>query len=55
MPSKKDDKENPINEEIMFDKMLVISETGEQLGVLSRIDALKVAEEHGYEDRKSVV
>lgn len=49
MPSKKDDKENPINEEIMFDKMLVISETGEQLGVLSRIDALKVAEEHGYD------
>lgn len=49
MPNKKDEKENPVNEEIMFDKMLVISETGEQLGVLSRLDALKVAEDRGYD------
>ncbi len=49
MPNKKDDKENPINEEIMFEKMLVISETGEQLGVLDRLEALRVAEEHGYD------
>lgn len=49
MPNKKSDKENPVNEEIVFEKLLVISESGEQLGVLNRLDALKIAEERGYD------
>ena len=36
-----------MNEEITAEKVLVISETGEQLGTMDRLEALKVAEERG--------
>lgn len=49
MPNKKNDKENPINEEIQFEKVLVITETGEQLGVLNRLEALRISEERGFD------
>ena len=41
--------ENPVNEEITAEKVLVISETGEQLGVMERLDALKEAENRGLD------
>lgn len=41
--------DNLVNEDIEFENVLVISETGEQLGVLSRVDALNVADERGYD------
>lgn len=41
--------ENLINEDIMAPSVLVISETGEQLGVMDRLDALKIAEDRGYD------
>lgn len=44
-----DKKENLVNEEIEADYVLVISEEGEQLGKLSLHDALKVAENRGYD------
>lgn len=50
MPNKKqNDKENLVNDEILFEKVLVISDSGEQLGVLNRLDALKIAEDRGYD------
>ena len=33
----------------MFDNVLVISEEGEQLGVLDRLTALKIAEDRGFD------
>ena len=41
--------DNLVNEDIIFDNVLVISETGEQLGVMDRLEALKVADERGYD------
>jgi translation initiation factor IF-3 len=41
--------DNLVNEDIEFENVLVISETGEQLGVMSRVDALNVADERGYD------
>lgn len=41
--------ENLVNEEIENEVLLVISDTGEQLGELSRLEALKVAEEKGLD------
>lgn len=41
--------DNMINEDIVFENVLVISEEGEQLGVMSREDALKEADERGYD------
>ena len=38
-----------VNEDIIFDQVLVISEEGEQLGTMSRLDALNEAEERGYD------
>ena len=50
MPNKKqNDKENLVNDEILFDKVLVISESGEQLGVLDRLDALQIADDRGFD------
>lgn len=42
-------KENMVNEEIQAEVVLVISETGEQLGKLDLQDALKLSEERGYD------
>lgn len=42
-------KDNLVNEEIQAESVLVISETGEQLGKLALEDALKVAENRGYD------
>ncbi len=48
--SKSNDKKGTlINDEITGDRLLVISETGEQLGELSRLDALNLADERGYD------
>lgn len=44
-----DKKENLINDEIEASVVLVISETGEQLGQMALEDALKEAEERGYD------
>ena len=44
-----DKKENLINEEIEAEFVLVISEEGEQLGRLALEDALKEAEDRGYD------
>lgn len=44
-----DKKENLVNEEIEAEYVLVISEEGEQLGKLSLQDALKAAENRGYD------
>lgn len=44
-----DKKENLVNEEIEAEVVLVISEEGEQLGELSRDEALKIAEDRGYD------
>ena len=44
-----DKKENLVNEEIEASFVLVISEEGEQLGKLAIEDALKEAEERGYD------
>ena len=41
--------DNLVNEDIEFENVLVISETGEQLGVMSRVDALNEADERGYD------
>lgn len=41
--------ENLINEEITAMQVLVISEKGEQLGVLDRLEALRIAEEKGLD------
>lgn len=41
--------ENLVNEEITAPKVLVISETGEQLGVLNTSEALKLSEERGFD------
>ena len=41
--------ENMINESIQAEKVLVISETGEQLGQMDLVDALKVADERGFD------
>ena len=41
--------ENMINDSIQAEKVLVISDTGEQLGQLSLEDALKVAEDRGFD------
>jgi len=38
-----------VNEDISFEKVLVISEDGEQLGIMERLDALKIAEDKGYD------
>ena len=47
IPDKKVD--NLVNDEITAEKILVISETGEQLGELSRDEALSIADERGYD------
>lgn len=44
-----DKKENLVNEEIEAEVVLVISEEGEQLGELSRDEALKIADDRGYD------
>ena len=50
MPNKKtSDKDNLVNEEIPFDQVLVISDTGEQLGVLDTVAAIRMAEDRGYD------
>lgn len=41
--------DNMINEDIVFENVLVISEEGEQLGVMSREAALNEADERGYD------
>lgn len=41
--------ENMINEAIQAEKVLVISETGEQLGQMDLVDALKVADDRGFD------
>lgn len=41
--------ENMINDAIQAEKVLVISETGEQLGQMDLDDALKVADERGFD------
>lgn len=41
--------ENLVNEDITAEVVLVISETGEKLGELNRLEALKIADEHGYD------
>ena len=41
--------ENQVNEEITAEKVLVISETGEQLGTMNRLEALKAAEDRGLD------
>ncbi|MCI6716312.1 MAG: translation initiation factor IF-3 [Bacilli bacterium] len=41
--------ENLINEDIQAEVVLVISETGEQLGKLNLQDALKLSEERGFD------
>ena len=41
--------DNLVNEDIQFENVLVISEDGEQLGVLDRLTALKTAEDRGYD------
>ena len=38
-----------VNERIRFPKVLVIGPTGEQLGVMNRYDALRRAEDEGYD------
>ena len=47
IPDKKVD--NLVNDEITAEKVLVISETGEQLGELSRNEALEIADERGFD------
>ncbi|HHU80275.1 MAG: translation initiation factor IF-3 [Bacilli bacterium] len=47
-PDKKKD-DQLVNEAITAEKVLLISEDGEQLGIHSRVDALKIAEERGYD------
>lgn len=47
IPDKKVD--NLVNDEITAEKVLVISETGEQLGELSRNEALNIADERGFD------
>ena len=42
-------KENRINEEIREEQLRVIDEDGNMLGVMSREDALKLADEHKLE------
>ena len=50
MPNKKSsDKDSLVNEDIPFEQVLVISDAGEQLGVLNRMDALRIAEDRGYD------
>ena len=50
MPNKKSsDKDNLVNEDIPFEQVLVISDAGEQLGVLNTMDALRIAEDRGYD------
>lgn len=44
-----DKKENLVNEEIEAEFVLVISEEGEQLGKLALDEALKIAENRGYD------
>ena len=41
-----DIKENKINEEIREEQLRVIDEDGNMLGVMSREDALRIADEH---------
>ncbi len=41
--------DNLVNEDILFENILVISETGEQLGIMSRDEALSIADERGYD------
>ncbi len=41
--------ENLVNEDITAEVVLVISETGEKLGELDRLEALKIADERGYD------
>lgn len=41
--------ENLVNEDITAEVVLVISETGEKLGELERLEALKIADERGYD------
>lgn len=41
--------ENLVNEEITAEKVLVITEDGEQLGSLDTSEALKIAEDRGYD------
>ena len=47
IPDKKVD--NLVNDEITAERVLVISETGEQLGELSRNQALEIADERGFD------
>ena len=47
IPDKKVD--NLVNDEITAERVLVISETGEQLGELSRNEALEIADERGFD------
>ncbi len=42
-------KENMVNDEIQAEVVLVISESGEQIGKLELQDALKIAEERGFD------
>lgn len=41
--------DNPVNEQIPFEKVMVISDSGEQLGTMNRLDALKIAEDRGFD------
>ena len=41
--------DNLVNEEIIAEYVLVISETGEQLGKFERLNALKLSEDRGYD------
>lgn len=41
--------DNHVNEQIPFEQVLVISDTGEQLGTMSRLEALKVADDRGFD------
>lgn len=38
-----------VNEDINFEKVLLISEEGEQLGTMNSMSALKIAEDKGYD------
>jgi translation initiation factor IF-3 len=48
-PTKQKDNDALINNDIPFDKVLTIDEAGTQLGVIDTIEALRIAEERGYD------
>lgn len=49
MPAKKTNKDTLVNEDITFEQVLVISDTGEQLGVINTMEALRLAEDRGFD------